>query len=323
MGIKTRIGNSLSEAKFLLQKGDLVAIPTETVYGLAANGLNPGACTSIFEVKNRPFFDPLILHIGSINQLNPLVRKIPEEYKILMEKFWPGPITFIFDKSDIIPDVVCSGGSSVAIRMPSHPLTNQLLTELEFPLAAPSANPFKYVSPTTPFHVLDQLGGKIPYILDGGDSVVGLESTIVKLENGILKVLRVGGITTEALNEVTENIKLSIEPQDNPIAPGQLEHHYSPNCTLQVIEDLNQINNSFDALLRVIPTQLFIPEDLDIQIITLSNEGDIKLAAQNLFKELRNLDNRGFKKVALMLGPEEGLGRAINDRLIRAANKSY
>lgn len=323
MSTETRIGNSRSEAKRLLENGELVAIPTETVYGLAANGLNQEACIKIFEVKRRPFFDPLILHIGNLNQLTPLVKKIPHEYIPLMDLFWPGPITFIFEKSDIVPDIVCSGGNTVAIRMPSHPLTKQLLEELEFPLAAPSANPFKYVSPTTPSHVFDQLGGKIPYILDGGDAEVGLESTIVKSEGDVLTVLRVGGVSVEALKEFNQDIQLSIKPQDNPIAPGQLEHHYSPNCELQIINNIDALDDSFDALLTVIPSITSISEDLEIQIITLSLTGDINKAAQNLFKELRNLDNKGLKKVAVLLGPEEGLGRAINDRLLRAANSSY
>lgn len=323
MSQETRIGNSIEEAKKLLENGELVSIPTETVYGLAANGLNPAACTRIFEVKKRPFFDPLILHIGTLEQLNPLVKNIPDEYVPLMEHFWPGPITFIFEKSDLVPDIVCSGGETVAIRMPSHPITKQLLDKLEFPLAAPSANPFKYVSPTSPSHVFDQLGGKIPYILDGGDSEVGLESTIVKSENGVLTILRVGGVSVESLKEFNKKIQLSIKPQDNPIAPGQLEHHYSPNCKLQIIKSIDDLDDTYDALLMVIPTISSFSEDLEIPIITLSITSDINKAAQNLFKELRNLDTKGLKKVAVILGPEVGLGRAINDRLIRAANTSY
>lgn len=323
MSTKTRIGKSISEAKKLLENGELVAIPTETVYGLAANGLNQVACTRIFEVKKRPFFDPLILHIGDLEQLRPLVKKIPTEYIPLMENFWPGPITFIFERSDLIPDIICSGGDTVAIRMPSHPLTKQLLKELDFPLAAPSANPFKYVSPTTPFHVFDQLGGEIPYILDGGDSDVGVESTIVKSEDGVLTVLRVGGVSVEALKEFNKDVQLSIKPQDNPIAPGQLEHHYSPDCKLQIINSIDALDDTFEALFTIIPDKETYLADNQIEIITLSKQGNINEAAQNLFKELRNLDTNGLKKVAVILGPEYGLGRAINDRLIRAANSSH
>lgn len=320
MSIQTRIGNSILEAKRLLINGELVAIPTETVYGLAANGLNSKACTAIFEVKNRPFFDPLILHIGNLNQLNNLVEDIPIEYELLMNKFWPGPLTLVFNKSDIVPDIVCSGGNTVAIRMPSHPLALELLRNIDFPLAAPSANPFKYVSPTEPMHVMDQLNGKIPYILDGGNCEVGLESTIVKSENGKLTVLRVGGISVESLKEFNPNIKLSIKPQDNPIAPGQLEHHYSPNCKLEIVESISNLSDSFDAILTVIPLEIPIDMCLTLKVIVLSKYGDLQEAAHNLFKELRNIDKDGYNRVAIFLGPEVGIGKAINDRLTRAAS---
>ena len=320
MGIKTRIGDSILEATRLLKNGELVAIPTETVYGLAANGLNSKACTEIFEVKNRPFFDPLILHIGNLNQLNDLVKEIPHEYESLIKKFWPGPLTLVFNKSDIVPDIVCSGGNTVAIRMPSHPLTLELLQSINFPLAAPSANPFKYVSPTNPMHVMDQLNGKIPYILDGGNCEVGLESTIINSDNGALTVLRVGGISVESLREFNSNVKISIKPQDNPIAPGQLEHHYSPNCKLKIIETIFELSESFDAILTVIPFERPVNKNLLQEVIVLSKSGDLTEAAQNLFKELRNVDSLGYSNVAILLGPEVGLGRAINDRLTRAAS---
>jgi len=308
------------EASHLLKNGELVAIPTETVYGLAANGLNSEACTEIFKVKNRPFFDPLILHIGNKDDLNALVNEIPEHYIPLINKFWPGPLTLVFNKSEIVPDIVCSGGNTVAIRMPSHPLTLKLLKSIDFPLAAPSANPFKYVSPTNPVHVKDQLNGKISYILDGGDCEVGLESTIVKSDDGILTILRVGGISVESLMEFNPNIRLSIKPQDNPIAPGQLEHHYSPHCKLEIINNTAELFDSYDAIISVIPLKLPIDMNLRHKIILLSKSGDLSEAAQNLFKELRNIDIHGYSNVGILLGPEEGLGRAINDRLTRAAS---
>ena len=178
----TEIGIDLARAKQLLEEGELVAIPTETVYGLAGNGLNSKAIAKIYAVKNRPQFNPLILHVANLSQLEEWVESIPDACGLLMKAFSPGPITYLLPKSSTVPDLVTAGSNKVAIRIPSHPLTLQLLNSLNFPIAAPSANPSGYVSPVTSKHVIDGLNGLIPYIIDGGSSTIGLESTIVGFE---------------------------------------------------------------------------------------------------------------------------------------------
>ena len=187
------IGTALSTAIELLRRDEVVAIPTETVYGLAGNALYPKAIASIFEIKNRPRFDPLIVHASSVERLSQYANAFPEAARRLADQFMPGPLTLLLDKAAIIPDLVTAGSPRVALRVPNHPLTLSLLQQLDFPLAAPSANPFGYISPTTAQHVADQLGSQIPYILDGGPCQVGVESTIVGFEDGQAVVYRKGG----------------------------------------------------------------------------------------------------------------------------------
>jgi L-threonylcarbamoyladenylate synthase len=194
-----QIETDIEKAKALLESGELVAIPTETVYGLAGNALNPDAVAKIFSVKNRPSFDPLIIHTDSLEKVRKFTLDIPAPLDRLAAHFWPGPLTLLLPKKPIVPDLVTSGLDTVAVRIPQHTLTLSLLEALDFPLAAPSANPFGYISPTTAAHVQDQLGDKIPYILDGGPSQVGLESTIVGLENGEVVVYRLGGLEVAAI----------------------------------------------------------------------------------------------------------------------------
>ena len=191
----TTIGKDLDQAKMLLERGELVAIPTETVYGLAANGLSVAAIARIYEAKNRPQFNPLILHVANLEQAQRLVTELPDACKRLMQAFSPGPITYLLPKSSLVPDMVTAGSARVAIRIPAHPMALELLTMLDFPLAAPSANPSGYVSPVSALHVFEGLQGKIPYILDGGNCTVGLESTIVGFEEGKVVIHRLGGIS--------------------------------------------------------------------------------------------------------------------------------
>lgn len=240
----TEIGSDLSRAIEILNEGNLVAIPTETVYGLAGNGLIESSILQIFEAKNRPFFDPLILHIGNLEMLNQLVSSIPESCSRLIQKYWPGPLTVILPKKDIVPDLITSGSDYVAIRMPNHELTLQLLNSISFPLAAPSANPFKYVSPTMAMHVYQQLQGKIPYILDGGNCKIGIESTIVSFMGDDIKVQRLGGIALEEILQEIPDAILANQPEDHPVAPGQLKHHYAPGCKLIPLENSSLWNLS-------------------------------------------------------------------------------
>ncbi|MEM6379325.1 MAG: L-threonylcarbamoyladenylate synthase, partial [Bacteroidota bacterium] len=217
------IGTDLTHATKLLREGQVVAIPTETVYGLAGNALDIKAISEIFHVKQRPSFDPLIIHIPDIANAEKWVKKIPDNLLTLAKQFMPGPLTILVERKAIIPDLVTAGSPFVALRVPAHPLTQALLKELDFPLAAPSANPFGYISPTQAVHVQKQLGEKIPYILDGGACPVGLESTIVGIEDGQITVFRKGGLALESIKEVVgDAIQIKPFSSSNPKAPGML-----------------------------------------------------------------------------------------------------
>lgn len=311
------IGKDINKAKQLLQEGQLVAIPTETVYGLAANALDAHAVTQIFKAKNRPEFDPLIIHVPSIDRVSRYAENFPPIARKLAEAFWPGPLTIVLERKKIIPDLVTSGLATVGIRCPDHPMTRELLNELDFPLAAPSANPFGYISPTTPAHVQEQLGSQISYILDGGACEVGIESTIVGFEGGQGIVLRRGGLKVEEIESVIGKVSLAINASSNPKAPGQLHSHYAPRKKL-LIGDLALLTKEHA---HHNPGVLAFHQDYKFPIQeVLSPSGDIGEAARNLFSALRKLDNSPCDFIIAEYVPDTGLGKAINDRLKRAAH---
>ena len=315
------IGKDISKAKTLLEQGQLVGIPTETVYGLAGNALNPDAVAMIFATKNRPDFDPLILHTSAMERVHDFVKEIPFPLDLLASKFWPGPLTLLLPKKEIVPDLVTSGLDTVAVRVPSHPLTNELLSELDFPLAAPSANPFGYISPTKASHVNDQLGDKIAYILDGGDCEVGLESTIVGLEEGEVTVYRLGGLDLNAIREVVGEVRVMTHSSSNPKSPGMLRSHYSPTkpFILGKLEDLVLEYSTKGIPFAILSFYQKFPSLDQSKQIQLSQTKDLNEAAKNLFAAMRALDTMDVSVILSELLPEEGLGRAINDRLRRAA----
>lgn len=318
------IGQDISQAKRDLNAGELVAIPTETVYGLAGNALNPVAVASIFEAKNRPSFDPLIIHVSTLMEVENYVIDIPAPLRKLAEQFWPGPLTLLLPRNTSIPDIVTSGLDRVAVRIPDHPLTLELLTQLDFPLAAPSANPFGYISPTSPEHVDAQLGEMISYILDGGKCKVGLESTIVGIEGEEIVIYRLGGLEISEIENVVGQIKVKSHSTSNPQAPGLLDSHYAPAKPF-LIGDLEELISkhqrqaidfvvlSFDKSFPSIPSG---------NQIALSPSSDLKEAATHLFAAMRTLDESNATVILAELMPETGLGKAINDRLRRAATKA-
>lgn len=317
------IGKDIERAKQLLKSGDLVAIPTETVYGLAGNALNPEAVALIFETKNRPSFDPLILHTSSMDRVGDFVSSFPEKLKILAENFWPGPLTLLLPRKPIVPDLVTSGLERVAVRVPKHPLTLALLESLDFPLAAPSANPFGYISPTKPEHVEAQLGQKISYILDGGPCEVGLESTIVGIEGDEVVIYRLGGLEISEIEKLVGPVKIKDHSSSNPSAPGQLESHYAPRKPF-VLGDLKVLvkeNLEKGIDFAVLSFSELFPEISPEKQIALSRERNLHEAAKNLFSAMRKLDEGNSAVILAELLPEEGLGKAINDRLKRAAAK--
>jgi L-threonylcarbamoyladenylate synthase len=317
------IGKDIDKAKSLLKGGDLVAIPTETVYGLAGNALNPESVALIFETKNRPSFDPLILHTSSIDRVGDFVSSFPEKLKILADNFWPGPLTLLLPRKSIVPDLVTSGLDRVAVRVPKHPLSLALLESLDFPLAAPSANPFGYISPTKPEHVEAQLGGKISYILDGGACEVGLESTIVGLEEGEIVIYRLGGLEISEIEKLVGPVKVKDSSSSNPQAPGLLESHYAPRkpFILGELKYLVKENLEKKTDFSVLSFSDFFPKISPENQIALSAERNLHEAAKNLFSAMRKLDEGNSTVILAELLPEEGLGRAINDRLRRAAVK--
>ncbi len=311
------IGTDLLRAAQLLRQGSIVAIPTETVYGLAANAFDPAAVLQVFEAKQRPSFDPLIVHVRDRAQVDQVVRAVSAEAEALMAHFWPGPLTLILPKTDAVPDLVTSGLDTVGVRMPAHPLAQELLQVIDLPLAAPSANPFGYVSPTTAQHVADQLGDRVSYILDGGPCTIGVESTIVGWEEGRCVLYRPGGVPVERVEQVIGTVGVA-QHQVLPVAPGLLESHYAPRVPLLVGAVHDLLPEQAGKRVAVIAFQGEVP-GVDTRV--LSPQGDVSEAARNLFAALRALDASGAEVILAERFPEEGLGRAINDRLRRAAAK--
>ncbi len=312
------IGRDISFAKQLLENGDLVAIPTETVYGLAGNALDALSVAKIFSTKNRPQFDPLIVHVPSLDKASDYVTGIPDNAQMLAEKFWPGPLTLLLRKKNLIPDLVTSGLDTVGVRCPDHKLTRELLSSLDFPLAAPSANPFGYVSPTEPAHVNEQLGERIKYILDGGVCSVGIESTIIGFEGGQSIVYRLGGLSVEAIEEVIGKVQVQTHSTSNPKAPGQLKSHYAPTKKVILGNISSLVKRHSNQRIGILSFQSDF--ELPNQFI-LSPSGNPEEAAQHLFSALRAFDKLPVDVILTELVPDTGIGRAINDRLRRAASE--
>lgn len=312
-----KIGNSIQRAKFLLELNELVGIPTETVYGLAANALNDEAVIKIFQAKNRPSFNPLIVHVPTIASINTYAYLDPISEK-LAEAFMPGPFTLLLPKKDLISDLVTASSNKVAIRIPQHPLTLKLLHLLDFPLAAPSANVFGYVSPTTAQHVLDGLDMHIAYVLEGGACEVGLESTIAEVSNDQIILHRTGAITAEQIEEVTGLKVVLPEKGEKPITPGQMKSHYATHIPLYRGDIETLIKENQAKNIATISFTKHYDGIIKGHQYILSPKGDINEAAQHLFAVMRLIDEFSFDVILTELFPEEGLGRAINERLERA-----
>lgn len=311
------IGSNIEQAAAYLQEGRVIGIPTETVYGLAGNALRTEIVTKIFEIKNRPSFDPLIVHCPSRESVSHYVTEVPQWANDLMKAFSPGPLTFLLPRKTIIPDLVTSGLDRVAIRIPAHPVAAELLSLLDFPLAAPSANPFGYISPTSAFHVEAQLGNLIPYILDGGHCTIGLESTIIGEENRKLIVYRAGGLSIEEIEKITGPVEIR-EGSSSPQAPGMLKSHYAPRKKF-ILGNLKELTEQYSGKnYSVLSFEDSYPGKHNK---ILSPEGDLFEAAHNLFSYMRMLDESDSEFILAEKVPDKGLGVAINDRLNRASSK--
>ncbi len=317
------IGEDIYKTAELLRRGEVVAIPTETVYGLAANTFDTNAVAKIFGIKNRPKFNPLIVHIKNIEYIHTIAQNINEKLIKLMTHFSPGPLTVLVEKKECISNIITAGSNKVAVRIPAHPLTLKLLNILEFPLAAPSANPFQYISPTSSIQVAEQLGDKIPYILEGGKCKVGIESTIVGIENDEIVVYRLGGIAIEEIEKYVGKVKLKTQLNKSEIVdtPGQLGKHYSPKKRM-IIGDIQQILPKFQnkKIAVIIFGKNILPEQENIEVYNLSNKADDIEAAAHIFEYLYKIDASDAELIVAGLLPDIGLGRAINDRLLRAAS---
>jgi len=311
-------------AKSLLDKGELVAIPTETVYGLAANAFNKEAVDKIYEIKQRPKNNPLIIHCHSIEQIEKLVSEIPREAYELAKQFWPGPLTILLKKNELIPEYITAGSDYAAFRIPNHPLTLELLKQLDYPLVAPSANPSNRISPTKAIHVYEYFKNKVPYILDGGDCSEGIESTIIHFDQTNPKILRPGSITFQQLFYVIPSITINQEIQEKPIAPGLAKKHYSPTSPFKVIEKIDlktikELQSSFNRI-AVITCKKEHLSIHNIDFYAYSENGDIDQIATNLYDLLISIDSKGYELIISELAPEVGKGIAINNRLKRANN---
>jgi L-threonylcarbamoyladenylate synthase len=316
------VSKDISKAADILKEEGLVAIPTETVYGLAGNIYSEKAIKAIFEMKQRPFYNPLIVHIKSIAQLDELAKDIPKKARLLADKFWPGSLTMVLKKQDSVPDLVTAGKDSVAIRVPNHYATLALLAVLDFPLAAPSANPFGSISPTSAFHVVDYFGDELKMVLNGGTCQNGIESTIIGFENEEPVLYRLGSISVEDIEGVIGKIQIKNKKESAPNAPGMLSKHYAPATTTFLKSDVAQFINGFPE--KRIGLLLFKDKIKSTTVIhqeVLSEKGDLKEAASNLYAAMHRLDTKELDMIVAEQFPDFELGKSINDRLERATTK--
>jgi L-threonylcarbamoyladenylate synthase len=301
----------------IIRNGGLVAFPTETVYGLGADALNPVAAAGIFEAKKRPFFDPLIVHIADLSGVERVAMNVAPKGFRLMERFWPGPLTIVLEKKDIVPDIITSGIPTVAVRMPVHHAARELIRAAGTPVAAPSANRFGCLSPTTAEHVYSQLGDSVDMILDGGPCAIGIESTIVKIMNNRIYLLRPGGIEAEEIEDFTGETLLTEHPKEKPEAPGQLPYHYSPEKQVILTDRITHTGERSGYLFFKKPDFPY-PEN---RSRILSVNGDVREAAANLFSSLHWLDGLDIDRIYAERVEGSGLGVAIMDRLKKASMK--
>jgi len=324
--VKTVISTDRDAAVELLRKGELVALPTETVYGLAADALNSSAVAKIFEAKERPRFDPLIVHMPNHEWLEKIVDVPAGDRQLigkLADKFWPGPLTIVLPKREIVPDIVTAGLDTVAVRISAHLVFAEIVGELGEPIAAPSANRFGRVSPTTAQHVLEELYGRIPLVIDAGPTEHGIESTIVAVRDGRIEVLRRGPITHEQLSEFADIVSIALTQRIS--APGQLPSHYTPTMPLHLVDDAESFSpqkNQRVGLLAWRPRRTGDRCSLKFAAVrNLSHLRDLREAAANLFRYLRELDALGLDLILAERVPSRGLGAAIMDRLERASHR--
>ncbi len=298
------ITTDLQLARTLLESGVVIGLPTETVYGLAGNAFDEAAIKKIYEIKQRPATNPLIVHVASVEQVDTFVENIPPSLRKLAERFWPGPLTLLLKKTDKVPDIVTAGSNRVAIRVPDHPIALELLRQLSFPLVAPSANPYTRISPTRAEQVEEYFGGAIGCVLQGGACKKGLESTIVGVEEEQVIVYRLGALSIEQLQEVVGPVTIRNQANQTVLAPGMSKKHYSPETPLQLVENIKQYRSQH-------------PNER-IGVLFEGTESPEQIAPL-FYHRLQEMDQEGYDRLIARLFPDHGLGRVLNDRLLRAA----
>lgn len=308
-----KLGSDIEKAASIINNNGLVIFPTETVYGLGANALDEKAVEKIFEVKERPTYDPLIVHIDSVDKIFSVVSEFNDNARKLAEKFWPGPLTMILPRNNSIPNLVTSGLNSVGVRIPNHPVALEFLKKSNFPVAGPSANKFGYISPTKSSHLNALLSG-VDYILEGGECSVGIESTIISLI-GNPTLLRKGQITKEEIESIIGPINERVNSSSNPEAPGMLEKHYAPKTKFEIYNS----NIDYRGNFAFIGFGNNIPQNTNFtKVVNLSQNENLNEAANKLYAVLRELDSMNFDLILTSYIPETGIGRAINDKIKRA-----
>jgi L-threonylcarbamoyladenylate synthase len=318
--MKTVISTDIDLAAGFLRAESVIGMPTETVYGLAGNAFSPKAVASIFAIKQRPAFNPLILHVPGIDALDDVVTDVPVMAAELMQVFWPGPLTLLLPKQAAVPDTITAGKPTVAVRVPAHPMALALLRTAGFPLVAPSANPFGSISPTRAIHVAEYFDGQIPLVLDGGECPRGVESTIVGFPDGEPVVYRLGAISLEAIESITGPVRVLKTAEAVPDAPGMLLRHYAPRTPLILTSDAaaearKHVGRKMGIL--SFTTQVDVASAAHMEV--LSPAGSDAEAAAALYDTLHRLDRLGLDLIIAQRFPDEGLGRTINDRLERGA----
>lgn len=319
------INSTIQQAIDLLNAGEVVAIPTETVYGLAANGLDEVAVKKIFKIKNRPLKNPLILHFSNDKDLFPFVdlkdnSQLKKDFQILYSAFCPGPLTFLLPKSKLVPSIITADSERVAVRFPLHPIAQQILKGINFPLAAPSANPSGYISPSCAAHVQNQLGDKVKLIVDGGRCEGGIESTIIGWEDDTPIIYRKGLITAEDIEKVLGVKPLYKIQKGNKLdAPGMMTSHYAPSTKTSLSENIEADINKFQSKKIGVIKILKDNQNLSVsKVLYLSEKGDLKEIAKNLYALMHEMDEANLDVILIEKAPEIGVGIAINDRLSRA-----
>lgn len=317
--MKTIVTKQIEAAAEVLLNGGIIGMPTETVYGLGGMAYSEAAVKEIYRVKQRPFYNPLILHISGIKDIDTVAAQIPDAAYRLAEKFWPGPMTLVVGKKTEVPGIVTAGHDTVAIRVPSHPVAQQLLKATGAPVAAPSANPFGRTSPTTAAHVLEYFEEQIPLILDGGPCEVGIESTIIGFDNGKPVIYRQGTVTEQQIVKIAGKVDRFVNEEAAPRAPGMLSRHYAPKTPLVVTKDVVATAEAYAGKrLGIISfSGSILPQA--VSEIVLSRTGSLKEAAANLYRSIHQMDNAAVDLIIAEEFPATGIGAALNDKLYRAS----